>query len=415
MKYLYISALFLLYAISGVAQKKNTTAYAITSGVKGQQAWTEVKKIDMVTGEVDKTIFDASVRNFEVYDAMTGKSLLVKKEVEGNMVDNGQLPFSSFAAACAYDKKHNRLYYTPMYLNQLRYFDLNAAAPQVYYYDGKHFSTAENMKEPGNHITRMVIGADGYGYAISNDGEHFVRFSTGKNKEIVELGGLYDAASNTTSNISIHNQCSSWGGDMVGAADGSLYLISARQNVFKIDVSTREATFISHVTGLPPAFTTNGAVVDDEGNLVVSSATSDEGYYSVDMKTWKASKLTTGSTVYSTSDLANGNLAFNKESNLQNTPLFTRSESGKNSISIYPNPISNGLFRINFNMQEAGKYQVQLVDMIGTPVLSREVSVTHPGQSLTIELGKQVAQGTYLLKVLSGNTRILQADKIVIN
>jgi hypothetical protein len=271
------------------------------------------------------------------------------------------------------------------------------------------------MKEAGNHITRMVIGADGNGYAISNDGEHFVRFSTGKNKEIVELGGLYDAASNTTSNISIHNQCSSWGGDMVGAADGSLYLISARQNVFKIDVSTREATFISHVTGLPPAFTTNGAVVDDEGNLVVSSATSDEGYYSVDMKTWKASKLTTGSTVYSTSDLANGNLAFNKETNLQNTTLFTRSESGKNSISIYPNPVSNGSFRINFNLQEAGKYQVQLVDMIGTSVLSREVNVSYPGQSLNIELGKHVAQGTYLLKVLSGNTRILQADKIVIN
>ncbi|MFM2145876.1 MAG: hypothetical protein RL732_712 [Bacteroidota bacterium] len=415
MKYLYISALFLSYAISGVAQKKNTTAYAITSSVKAQQAWTEVKKIDMVTGEVDKTIFDASIRNFEVYDAFSGKSLMVKKEVEGNMVDNGQLPFSSFAAACAYDKKHNRLYYTPMYLNQLRFFDLNAPAPQVYYYEGERLSSAENMKEAGNHITRMVIGADGNGYAISNDGEHFVRFSTGKNKEIVELGGLYDAASNTTSNISIHNQCSSWGGDMVGAADGSLYLISARQNVFKIDVSTREATFISHVTGLPPAFTTNGAVVDDEGNLVVSSATSDEGYYSVDMKTWKASKLTTGSTVYSTSDLANGNLAFNKETNLQNTTLFTRSESGKNSISIYPNPVSNGSFRINFNLQEAGKYQVQLVDMIGTSVLSREVNVSYPGQSLNIELGKHVAQGTYLLKVLSGNTRILQADKIVIN
>ena len=415
MKYLYISAVFLSFAFSGVAQKKNTTAYAITSSVKGQQAWTEVKKIDMVTGEVVKTIFDASIRNFEVYDAFNGKALQVRKEVEGNIVDNGQLPFSSFAAACAYDKKHNRLYYAPMYLNQLRYFDLNAPAPQVYYYEGESLSTADNMKEAGNHVTRMVIGADGNGYAISNDGEHFVRFSTGKNKEIVELGGLYDAATNSDNNISIHNQCSSWGGDVVGAADGSLYLISARQNVFRIDVSTREATFLSHVSGLPPAFTTNGAVVDEEGNLVVSSANSDEGYYLVNMKTWKADKLSTGSSVYSTSDLANGNLAFNKEANLKPTTLFTQSEPGKNSISIYPNPVSNGMLRINFNLQQAGRYQVQLVDMIGTPVLSREVNVSYPGQVLAIELGKHVAQGTYLVKVLSGNTRIVQADKVVIN
>ncbi len=54
----------------------------------------------------------------------------------------------------------------------------------------------------------------------------------------------------------------SWGGDMIADASGNLYVITAHNHVFKIDVQSRMATYISEIKELPAGFTTNGAVVD---------------------------------------------------------------------------------------------------------------------------------------------------------
>ena len=45
-----------------------------------------------------------------------------------------QAPFATGVAAAAYDKKHNRLYFTPMFVDQLRYIDLKTM--KVYYVTG---------------------------------------------------------------------------------------------------------------------------------------------------------------------------------------------------------------------------------------------------------------------------------------
>jgi hypothetical protein len=413
MKYLYLVTLSLsVFTGSLFAQKKQLQAYAITSGIEGQQAWTEIKRVNLLSGEVTRNVFQNTTTKFEVLSARNGKSLPVREEVNGNVVDNGQLPFSSFAAACAYDKKHNRLYYTPMYINQLRYFDLNSSQPKVFYFEGENFSKADNLQEAGNHITRMVIGADGNGYAISNDGQHFIRFSTGKDATITDLGPLYDAASNT--DISIHNKCSSWGGDMVAAADGSLYVVTANHAIFRIDVSNKEATYITSIKGLPQGYSTNGAVVSDDGKLVVGSAASTESYYEVDMKTWQASRIEGSQGVPRTADLANGNLAFDKEQLTEPIPLFNRQADEKNFISIFPNPVKEGVFRTVFDVQETGRYEMQLFDLYGKAVLQKSVNITYTGQAVEVVIGKPLAAGTYLLKVTSASTKTVQTDKLII-
>ena len=61
-----------------------------------------------------------------------------------------------------------------------------------------------------------------------------------------------------------------------------LYVISAHNHVFKIDVQTRTATYLEKIKGLPEGFTTNGAVVDEDGNIIISSANSIISYYKVD-------------------------------------------------------------------------------------------------------------------------------------
>ena len=79
--------------------------------------------------------------------------------------------------------------------------------------------------------------------------------------------------------MSVHNKCTSWGGDMIADAYDKLYIISANHQYFTVDVDTRIATHLGTITGLPANYSTNGAAVDDDGNIVVSSANTFEGYY----------------------------------------------------------------------------------------------------------------------------------------
>jgi hypothetical protein len=139
--------------------------------------------------------------------------------------------FGTGVAALAYDRKHGRLYYTPMLIDDLRYIDLKT---MNVYYVGTGFA-GEKVKaaDQSNIITRMVIAEDGNGYALTNDGRHLIRFSTGKKLNITDLGSVVDAAENNT--VSIHNSCSSFGGDMIADNDGNLFVFSARNNVFRIN------------------------------------------------------------------------------------------------------------------------------------------------------------------------------------
>ena len=63
----------------------------------------------------------------------------------------------------------------------------------------------ETFQSEENQITRMVIAADGYGYALTNDANHLIRFSTGRKTAVEDLGTVIDAAANK--GISVHNKC----------------------------------------------------------------------------------------------------------------------------------------------------------------------------------------------------------------
>ncbi|HYD91465.1 MAG TPA: hypothetical protein VEA37_08265, partial [Flavobacterium sp.] len=187
------------------AQKtqKKVTAYAITGTQKGQSNWTEVRLVDITTGDEVETIYQ-SKQELQILNARTGKPVVKKditsvqnakhanfspeplvatkvnavvdEKIQANLEEklkeklgdkvriekvklaNGQYsvkvthlntntnvnvngnintnivvvdrvpylssvqsdkPFATNSAACAYDEKHERLYYTPMGINQL--------------------------------------------------------------------------------------------------------------------------------------------------------------------------------------------------------------------------------------------------------------------------------------------------------
>jgi hypothetical protein len=393
-------------AYTAEAQQSPSVAFAITSAEQGKFQWTNIKMIDLSTGEVLRTIYDGK-QPYNAYNARTRKEIAVKN-AQATMQNQQAQPLHAMSAALAYDKRHNRLYYTPMYVNQLRYIDLSSKETSIYYFDQEKFSNAQSLNNEASHITRMVIAADGKGYAVSNDGNHFVQFTTGKKPTITDLGALQDDPKNS---ISIHEKQTSWGGDMIADATGNLYIISAFHNVFKINIRTRIATHIAKIEGLPANFTTNGAVVNDEGRLVVSSASSTDGYYAVDMNTWKAERLHNNK-VFNASDLANGNLAFSK--NTEPGKLIERELVRNNKIGLYPNPVTTGQFRVTFNNRDFGRYDIQVVDLTGKLVATKTYTVSNQGQVAEMDLRGMLANGTYLVKVLNQNKKTVFSDKIVV-
>jgi hypothetical protein len=391
------------------AQQGQTTAYAITSSEKGNFNWTDVKQIDFATGSVTRSVFDARQTNFTVFSARTGKEIKPLAATNG-ATTNATVPVASLSAACAYDQRHNRLYYAPLFMNQLRYIDLDEKEPKIYYFDNEQFSPVTDINNEANHITRMVIGADGDGYALSNDANHLIRFTTGRKAVITDLGALQDDASN--GERSIHAKITGWGGDMIADAAGNLYVISAYRQVFKVNIQSKVATWLAEIKGLSASFTTNGAVVDSEGFLIVSSANTAEGYYKVDMRSWAATRIDIQGTVFNASDLANGNLAFAKD--VPSVPLINRALIRNEKIALYPNPVATNQIYVSFNSKESGRYTIQLVDLTGQVISEKIAVIANGAQVVPVNVKPGLAKGPYMVKVLSNSKKAIFTDKLIV-
>lgn len=395
-----------LYPSSASSQEASNNAYAITSSEIGSTVWTEVKLIDLGSGQVIKNIYEDGKGDFNLFDARSTKQISYRKN-DTSLAMQDLRPFSGFSAACAFDKKKNRLYYAPLFQNQLRYIDLNTNSPSVYIFRNELLSNADNVEAEENQVTRMVIGSDGNGYALNNGGTHLVRFTTGENPQITDLGALYDAPDN--GEMKIGDASTSWGGDMLADVSGNLYVISAHNYVFKIDLQTRTATYLAKIKGMPEGFTTNGAVVDADGNVIISSANSIISYYKVDPATWEGKEIAAGKNVFNTSDLANNNLLF--QTNIATTDDVFVTEK----ISVYPNPVRSKTFKVSFDNKESGDYNIQLVDISGRIVSDRAVSVYRGAQVSEVRLTNNLTRGMYMVKVLNHENREVFTRKIILD
>jgi len=302
-----------------------------------------------------------------------------------------------------------------MFVDQLRFIDLKTM--KVYYINDQPFTKLGNMhNDEAKIITRMVIAPDGYGYAISNDGSLFIRFSTGKKTSIEQLGTLVDDASNGS--ISIHNRCSSFGGDMISDDDGNLYIISARNNVFTVDTKTKLARYVGSIKGLDPNFTVNGAVVDESGNLLVSSAVDGKSYYVVNPVKWTATKYKETNGIFRSSDLANSNYLSAKKTLKRDDAALQRlirpEDKFASLIGVYPNPATTGMVMIQFNKVPAGNYIVELRDALGRTVLQKKLSIASENQTQELKLDKRNSNGIYMVKLFDSNNQSVFTQKLMV-
>ncbi|HYV53554.1 MAG TPA: T9SS type A sorting domain-containing protein [Chitinophagaceae bacterium] len=401
-----LSSGIILLNISVFAQDR--FAYAITDVNQNTASWTVLRKLNLQTGVYSDALLNG-VNNIKqvAYDAQT-KKLIVANNANGNSL----MPFNTGVAAIAYDRKNNRLYYTPMFIDQLRYIDLETM--KLYYVTGQSFTGHENTnKDDGGVVSRMVIAPDGYGYAVTNDANNFVRFSTGKKFKIEQLGALVDDPGNT--GISIHNRCSSWGGDMVADDEGNLYLISANNSVFKINIDTKVAKWLGPIKGLPTGFTINGVAVTDDGKLLAGSQSYAKGWYLVDPKSWNSTPYNAPKGIYLTSDLANSNFLSTRRPG--DFALIEQQQSIPSSaVQLYPNPVDvgNNQFKLQFNKLIPGNYTVELTDVSGKLIMTQKINILNDIQVQTINLKKNTPQGIYLVKVSDISSKSIFTQKLVV-
>ena len=414
-KNLLFSALLLgSFSFSLITYSQNDRfAFAITdlqSTTVG--GWNALRKLDLKTGEFTTVLLNGSDASLTAYDVSTRKAWKATPDIKFG--DYMQAPFSTGVAATAYDKKNNRLYFTPMFIDQLRYVDLKTM--KVFYVTDQPFTKLGSMhNDEGKVISRMVINPDGTGYAVSNDANTFIRFTTGKKLEITQLGSLVDDPSN--GGVSIHNRCSSWGGDMIADDEGNLYILSSRNSIYKINVETKAAKLLGYIKGLPQDFTTNGAVVTTEGKVLVSSAVNGNAYFLVDPKDWSATQYESKAGIFRSSDLANSNYLQTKPKNTTQSDIVTRKAldniMAASKIQIYPNP-ANDQFTLQFGKIPTGNYNIEMTNVTGQIVMQRAVNVQSEDQVETITIKSSMARGIYLIKVSSSNKESVHSQKLVV-
>lgn len=414
MKIKLISSLFFLNTICFTTltlAQNDRFAYAITDLQQAGSGWNALRKLDLKSGEYSSVLLNGTDTKLTIFDATTRNAFKVAPDLRyGNIMES---PFNTGVAAMAYDKKNNRIYYTPMFIDQLRFIDLKTM--RIFYVNDQSFTGAGNLhSDEGKIVSRMVIASDGIGYAITNDGSSFIKFTTGKKIQITQLGSLVDDPSNAA--VSISNRCSSWGGDMIGDDEGSLYILSNRNSVFKINRETKVAKLLGYIKGLPQGFTTNGAVVTSEGKILVSSAIYEKSYFIIDPVNWTASEFKSATSVFRSPDLANSNYLQTKPRTSVPEIITRRAPETiiSEKIMVYPNPVTNDQFTLQFGKIDAGNYNIELTDVMGRLILQKGVNVSTEDQVEIFSLKSTTARGIYLVKVSDKNGKSVISQKLVV-
>ena len=401
----FLVSIFSTYLASSQADQ---FAYAITDVNKDGANWSFLRKIDLKTGVFSEVILNGNDATGLAYDDATKKQLPepLKDARFGNTINAA---FGTGVAALALDKRNNRLYYTPMFVDQLRYIDLKSM--KVYFVTSFEFTGIKTKAtDQSNIVTRMAIGDDGNGYALTNDGNHLLRFTTGKKINVTDLGALVDDPVNKT--VSVHNSCNSFGGDMIADDDGNLFLFSNRTNVFKVNIETKVATHLGAVSGLPATYTINGSAVDNNNQILVSSAVDNSSIYTVDIKTLAATpvKATGG---WRTADLATSNLLATRKPFPFARILKAIEETEDGRIQLFPNPVTNNQFTVQFNLPE-GNYTVQIKDVLGRQVSRTKTNIKGQGQTESFQLSPLSGRGVYLVNIIDQSNKTVFTRKILV-
>jgi hypothetical protein len=397
-------------AFIAAAQSSSRGIFVMSSDPATPLQYANLREVDAAGRSLVKDIFDVQ-RNYA--------SL-------GTDGDTLKTPLGGAVASMAYDQRSNRIFYFPQYASELRYIDLDKKSPRFTALSQQSLNLLRNRNDIANQVTRMTIGSDGYGYALTNDAEHLIRFSTSGVPTIVDLGVLTDDASNS---VFVKSSCTSWGGDMVADKNGNLILITQSNFVFSINIDQRMARYLGQIEGLPAGFTTNGAAVDERGGLLVSCGSSrtlqlSQHLFRInDIHHLKAEPVDASAIpgFGNISDMASSFiLSVPRVASTEKAAVTSVSAPAKNvskapSFTVFPNPVNTGNFSIRVqNIAEAGDYTVLVSDMTGRVVLERSVTMQSKNSTHSFSLPAMSSKGTYVVMLVDYFKRTVFSTQVIV-
>ena len=83
---------------------------------------------------------------------------------------------------------------------------------------------------------------------------------------------------------------------------------------------------------------------------------------------------------------------------------------GKQAISIYPNPVTNGTINLQLTNQPAGEYGIRLLNKMGQVMISKQINHDEGSSTETIQLNKYAAHGIYQLEVTKPDGSIININ-----
>jgi len=73
--------------------------------------------------------------------------------------------------------------------------------------------------------------------------------------------------------------------------------------------------------------------------------------------------------------------------------------SDRPQISVYPNPVVNGIINLQLNNQPQGNYGMRLLNKSGQTIMQKQIQHTGGSSTETISLDKYLPRGMYQLEV----------------
>ncbi len=96
-------------------------------------------------------------------------------------------------------------------------------------------------------------------------------------------------------------------------------------------------------------------------------------------------------------------------------PAIKRAQSKfSNHIQVYPNPITENRFIIQFTKVPAGDYTIEVTDVLGRRVVQKQVNLVAEDQTQPIALGSTNAKGIYLVKVIDKLKKSVFEQKVMV-
>jgi hypothetical protein len=190
--------------------------------------------------------------------------------------------------------------------------------------------------------------------------------------------------------------------------------MTSAQHIFRINIQSKVATHLGLLKGLPVGYSINGMAVTDQNQILVTSAVQ-TGYFLIDPSNWTATAWSVKETSWNSSDLANSNVLRTKTSTANAKPETPQIlESGKGSMSVFPNPVQQHQFQLRLRDLNPGGYQLEVTDMLGRQVLNQSVQISQENSTLPVMLPKGQTQGLYLIKLSGTSSRESYQQKILI-